>query len=84
VNAAVTGAIAQHHFDALVDFTFNLGCTSLRRSSLLRLVNAGDLEAAAREFARWVNVNGKPLAGLVRRRAAEAAMFASTQPKQVL
>jgi lysozyme len=84
VNAAVTGAIAQHHFDALVDFTFNLGCTSLRQSSLLRLVNAGDLEAAAREFAKWVNVNGKPLAGLVRRRTAEAAMFASTQPKQIL
>src|ERR1700743_31650 len=37
VNAAVTVELAQNQFDALVDFTFNLGCGSLRSSTLLKM-----------------------------------------------
>lgn len=79
VNTLVIPPLAQHQFDALVDFAFNTGCGSFRRSTLLRLVNAGDFASAANEFSKWVDVAGKPLPGLIRRRAAEATMFRDDQ-----
>ena len=36
---------------------------------------AGDMDGAAREFDRWIYAGGKVLNGLVKRRAAEKAMF---------
>jgi lysozyme len=77
VNKLVTGAIVQCQFDALVDFTFNLGCASLANSTLLRAVNAGDFAGAANEFLRWDHVGGQVIPGLLRRRQAEAQMFSS-------
>jgi lysozyme len=75
VNRAVTAPIAQHQFDALVDFAFNAGRGNLRRSTLLQKVNLGDFAGAAVQFGLWVNADGVKQPGLVRRRAAEAAMF---------
>lgn len=60
---------------ALTDFTFNLGSGNLAASTLLRRLNAGDYEGAAQEFAKWNRAGGVVLAGLVRRRAAEQALF---------
>ncbi len=66
---------AQHEFDALVCFAFNLGLGSLARSSLLRRHKAGDFEGAATEFAKWNKARGETMPGLTRRRAAEAALY---------
>jgi lysozyme len=79
VNRLVTSSIVQCQFDALVDFTFNLGCACLANSTLLRAVNAGDFDGAANEFLRWDHVNGMVVPGLLRRRQAEAQMFSDTQ-----
>jgi lysozyme len=67
----------QHKFDALVSFAYNLGEGSLRGSTLRKHHNAGNHSNAALEFARWNKAGGKPLAGLTRRRAREAAVYAS-------
>ena len=75
VNRAVMAPLEQFHFDALVDFCFNAGSGSFVRSDLLRKVNAKDYGAAAAQFAQWVHINQQVVPGLVRRRAAEAAMF---------
>ncbi len=75
VNRAVDVEIAQHEFDALVDFCYNVGRGNFERSSLLGKVNLEDFAGATVQFGLWVNVDMKPVAGLVRRRAAEAAMF---------
>lgn len=75
VNAHITTEISQGEFDALVDFTFNLGIGSFQHSSLLALVNAGQFAAAAKEFEKWDHAGGKVVAGLLRRRQAEAAEF---------
>ena len=75
VNSSVEVPIEQHQFDALVDFCFNAGRGNFSRSSLLGKVNLEDFEGAAVQFGLWVNVDSKPVPGLVRRRAAEAAMF---------
>ncbi len=75
VNHCVEVSIGQHQFDALVDFCFNAGRGNFGRSSLLGKVNLEDFEGAAVQFGFWVNVDQKPVPGLVRRRDAEAAMF---------
>jgi lysozyme len=69
------GPCTQGQFDALVSFAFNLGLGALRASTLLKLHQLGQHKLAAAEFARWVYAGGKELPGLVRRRAAEAALY---------
>ena len=76
VAAAIGDApTTQAQFDALVSFHYNTG--AIGRATLTRLHRAGDHAGAAREFARWRFAGGKVLAGLVRRRAAEAALYRS-------
>ena len=77
VNGAVKVPINQNQFDALVSFTYNVGCSAFRNSTLLRLLNQGYEPQAAAQFNRWTLGGGKVLAGLVSRRAAERALFAS-------
>lgn len=68
-------ALTQGEFNALVDFSFNLGLGALMHSTLWKLVLKTDFEAAAKEFPKWDMAGGKHLAGLLRRRVAEQAMF---------
>lgn len=75
VNSAVTVPLSQNEFDALVSFTFNLGCGSLKKSTLLKLLNEGDRDGAAYEFRKWDKAKGTVMPGLSRRRFAEAQMF---------
>jgi lysozyme len=75
VEQAVTRPMTQGQFDALVSFSFNLGLGNLRQSTLLRKFNAGDIEGAAFEFKRWNRAGGREYNGLIRRRAAEEALF---------
>lgn len=60
---------------ALTSLVFNIGCGAFRKSSLLRFLNAGDINRASLEFPRWSRAAGKILPGLVRRRAAEQHLF---------
>lgn len=76
--AAVSRAIGnapttQNQFDALVSFHYNTG--AIATATLTKKHNAGDFAGAAREFARWNRAGGQVLAGLTRRRAAEAALY---------
>jgi lysozyme len=75
VNNAVTADISQAQFDALVDFVFNLGATSLLTSTLLRDVNSGDFTDAAPQFLLWDHCKGVVVPGLQRRRQAEMQLF---------
>lgn len=65
----------QSRFDALVSFTFNCGVGALATSTLLKKHRAGDYKGAAREFAKWNKAGGRVLAGLTRRRKAEAKLY---------
>ena len=77
VNRSVQSVISQNQFDAMVDFCFNTGGGSFVQSTLLRKVNSGDFAGAIAQFALWVHAGGEVIAGLVRRRKAEAALFAA-------
>lgn len=75
VNALVNVPLTQGRFDALVSFVYNLGVAAFKSSTMLKRLNEKNYAAAADNFQRWVNVNGKPMKGLIRRRAAEFALF---------
>lgn len=77
VAALVKAPLTDNQFAALVSFGFNVGCGNLAKSTLLRKLNGKDYAGAAAEFARWNKAGGEVLAGLTRRRAAEAALFQS-------
>jgi lysozyme len=70
-------ALTQNQFDALVSFTFNVGVGAEAASTLLKVLNAGNYQAAADQFLRWDHVNGVVDPGLTRRRQAEQALFLS-------
>jgi lysozyme len=65
----------QHQFDAMVDFTFNVGCHAFHNSTLLKKVNAGDMTGASNEFMKWIYVGKTPVRGLIKRRTDERNLF---------
>jgi lysozyme len=75
VNNGVTSTITQNQFDALVIFAYNVGISAFSKSTLLRLLNAGDVAGAAEQFLRWDKVNGVSVSGLHKRRLAEQKLF---------
>lgn len=75
VQPLVTQPVTDNQFAALVSFAYNCGVGNLKKSTLLRLVNAGDVAGAVVEFGKWNKAGGKELPGLTKRRAAEAALF---------
>ena len=85
VAKAVKVPLNQNQFDALVSFTYNVGVGALKQSTALRKLNQGDYTGAADALTMWTKCNGKVLAGLVRRRKEERALFltpvAETQTK---
>ena len=76
INEMVNVGLSQCQFDALVCWVYNLGPTNLRSSTLLKLLNQGDKFLVPEQIRRWNKAGGKVLKGLVRRREAEALMFA--------
>lgn len=79
VLSACTIAPNQHQFDAFVSLAYNIGIGAFQRSTALRRHNEGDFDAAAGAIEMWnkATVNGQRqvLRGLVRRRAAEKALY---------
>jgi len=71
----VTSDLDQNQFDALVSWVFNLGPSNLKASTMLKVVNAGDMKEVPAQIKRWNKANGKTLQGLIRRREAEALLF---------
>lgn len=67
--------VNDNEFAALVSFAYNLGIGALGRSTLLKLINAGNKPQAATQFMKWTYAAGKVVPGLVRRRAAERELF---------
>ena len=75
VEKLVQVEISDARFCALVSFAYNVGMGALARSTLLRLVNEGKMAEVPAQFLRWTKSGGKELAGLKRRREAEAGLW---------
>ncbi len=79
VNGLCARPLTSNQFSALVSFAYNVGLGALAGSTLMRLVNAGNFKEAAAQFSSWVYAGGQAMEGLVRRRAAEAALFSESR-----
>jgi lysozyme len=69
--------VSSNQYSACVCLAFNIGVGNFRSSTLLKLINQGDLLGAASEFLKW-DKGGKPpkaIKGLTERRKAERELF---------
>ena len=68
--------LTQNEYDALVCLCYNIGSGNFATSTLVKMLKAGEPKSeVAKQFLRWDKAGGKPLAGLTRRRNAEAELF---------
>ena len=72
--------LTQNEYDALISFTFNVGCGWLideRTSDLKNMLISGDYteEDITNELLTWTNAGGGKSPGLVDRRTDEAELF---------
>ncbi|KAI4143799.1 MAG: hypothetical protein L6R39_004450 [Caloplaca ligustica] len=75
INKDVKVALTQNQFDALVSFTYNLGCGNLE--NIAAYLNRNDFSGATTSMKKYVHAGGKVLQGLVRRRQEEVDLFNS-------
>lgn len=75
INRLVKVPLNQNQFDALASFIFNIGIGAFEKSTLLRILNTGNYNAAADQFGRWTRGGGVVLEGLVKRRKEEKNLF---------
>lgn len=75
VKRLITVDLDQSQWDAIVSWCFNLGCGNLRASTMLQVINSGELDKVSKQIVRWDKVGKKAVAGLTRRRKAEADLF---------
>lgn len=77
IDAAVTVPITQTEFDALVSLCFNIGQGGFSKSTVVRRLNSGDRDGAAKAFLMW----NKPKE-IIGRRTGEMLQFKAGAPKQ--
>lgn len=75
INKVVKKPLTQSEFDSLVSFVFNIGIGAFEQSTMLKLLNQGNFDLAAKQFERWNKAGGKVLKGLTKRRLAEKTLF---------
>lgn len=75
-----------HQSAALISWMFNVGSGAVRDSTLRSRLLAGQdpRQVVREELPKWDKANGKPLAGLTRRRAAEVKLFLGAEAAKKL
>lgn len=78
VYAEVGNICNENQVGALISFSYNVGLSAFRNSTLLKKIKANASEKEIeKQFMRWVYAGGKILRGLERRRKAEVKLFNS-------
>ena len=79
IRNMVSVPLSQSEFNALTDFTFNVGAGAFARSGVLRLLNGGNYGGSAKALLRWnkITVDGIKIfdPGLEQRRILERNLF---------
>jgi lysozyme len=81
INRNVKVPLTQNQFDALASWVFNFGETNLKDSTLLRRLNCGYYDQAAKQFKLWNKIYDSKRGiyiespGLTERRLKEMGLF---------
>lgn len=75
IKSVVLAPLTINQFSALVSFVYNVGIGNFRASTMLRLINNKEYEAASNEFPKWRLAGGQIMQGLVIRRENERQLF---------
>lgn len=71
IKRCVQVPLAQGEYDAYVSLAYNIGADAFCKSTLVRLLNAGDYAGACKQILRWDKFKGQPVRGLTLRRERE-------------
>ena len=76
MKKVITVPLNDNQWTALTSLVYNIGFGAFKRSTLLRLLNAGATkDEVAKQFLRWNRAGGKEVKGLTNRRQAEFNLF---------
>lgn len=75
ISKIIKISLNDNQYAALISLIYNIGFTNFENSTLLKLLNQGDLSGAANQFPRWCHSGGHVVQGLVNRRRDEMALF---------
>jgi len=76
MQKVITVPLTDNQLTAITSLVYNIGFGAFKRSTLLRLLNAGaSKEEVAKQFLRWNKAGGKEIKGLTNRRQAEFNLF---------
>ena len=73
VNLTIKRELIQYEYDALISFTYNLGYRLKNR--LLRWINTKETDKVVWLINKYINAAGRPLRGLIKRRASEGKVY---------
>lgn len=79
INGMVCTPLTDNQFDALASFTYNLGEGTLRKSSVLRYINAGTHGKVPPRIRLYDRAAGVEVKGLYLRRKAEANLYSASK-----
>ena len=74
VDGMVKIPLGEYQRAALYSFTYNVGTSAFSKSTLLKRLNAGDVDGACEELRRWIYAGGQKWRGLMNRRDMERTM----------
>ena len=75
ISPYIRGRYTEKQAAAMLSLAYNIGPNAFRRSSVLRLFNLGNVQAAADAFLLWNKDNGRVVPGLTNRRKKERDLF---------
>jgi lysozyme len=100
VKSSITKPLTQNQFDSLTSLAYNIGINAFRNSTLVKEINAGNIERAPSEMMKWSKVtkniektvNGRTISvptkvineGLLNRRTREAKLFTTPPSRSVV
>lgn len=61
----------QYEYDAFLSLSYNIGSNAFCKSTLVKVLNAGNYDEACKQILRWDKFQGRPLRGLTIRRQSE-------------
>lgn len=75
IHLGVKPPLAQHQYDALVSFIFNVGAGAFHESTLRTVINNEDWEQVPEQMIRWHHINGQDSNALLFRRQREIRLW---------